>query len=128
MLLAMVYVNYGEALEYDMFHLWGKDINDEDVTVRRLWNFFNRLPDHSETLADIAGIEREARNWSNELHMLANAVDALQAVDWHIVAAFSKNKPAPPKPLKRPALKKKNNTAKLWPGKTIVVPKEKTDG
>lgn len=74
-------------------------------------------------MQDIAGIEREARNWSPELWMLANVVDSLQAVDWHIIAANSKNKPAPPKPFPRPSLKKKEKKA-LWPGKTIYTPKE----
>ncbi len=123
MLLAMVYNNHGEALEWDMFQIWGYDINNPDLTVRRLWNFYSRLPNDSETLADIVGVTREARNWDGKMHMLANIVDALQAVDWHLVAAFSKNKPKPPKPFKRPKVVRET-TKTVWPGKTVVTPKE----
>lgn len=118
----MVYVNHGEALEWDMFHLWGYDINNPDLTVRRLWNFFDRLPTDSETISDIAEVPREARNWNGQMWMLANVIDALQAVDWHLVAAFSKHKPQPPKPFQRPQHKKPVRKKNVWPGKTIVVP------
>lgn len=128
MLLAMVYVNHGEALEWDLFHLWHKDINDEDMTVRRLWNFFSRLNNDSETLRDINGVPWEGRQWSVDTFMLATVIDALAAVDWHLVAAFSKNAPKPPKPHPRPIMQKKAPAKKNWPGKTIVVPKENING
>jgi hypothetical protein len=126
--LAMVYSDYGEALEWDLFRFWGKDINDEDLTVRRLWNFYSRLGSESETLRDIAGIPWEGRQWSTDTFMLATIVDALSAVDWHIVAAFSKNAPKTPKPYPRPQTQRKTPAKKNWPGKTIVVPKENVNG
>jgi hypothetical protein len=125
MLLAVVYVNHGEALEWDLFDIWGLDINDESITVRRLWNFFSRLKNDSETLRDIGEVPWEGRQWSSDTFMLANIVDSLQAVDWHLVAAHSKNTPKPPKPFPRPQTAKKTPAKKNWPGKTIVVPKEK---
>lgn len=103
-----------------MFHLWGLDINDESVTIRRLWNFFDRLPINSETLCDIGELSREQRTWSPEMYMIANVIDCIQALDWHFVAANSKNKPKPPKPYPRPEGVQRKTTKKLWPGKTIV--------
>ena len=120
----MVYLDYGEALEWDLFKFWGYDINNPELTPRRLWNFVSRLPRDSETLNDIGGIQREARDWSGEMYMLANVIDGLQAVDWHIIAAHSKNKPKPPKPFKRPKAIQTPKKA-MWPGKTIAVPKER---
>lgn len=102
-----------------MFHLWHLDINDESVTVRRLWNFFNRLPSTSETIADIQDLSREARTWSPEMYLLANIIDCLQAVDWHVIASASKRPPRPPKPFPRPSTTRVTKK-KLWPGKTIV--------
>jgi hypothetical protein len=104
-----------------MFHLWGLDINHESVTVRRLWNFFDRLPASSETMSDILELTKEERTWSPEMYMQANIIDCIQALDWHFVAANSKNKPKPPKPIQRPEGKARQVTKKkLWPGKTIV--------
>lgn len=104
-----------------MFHLWGIDINDESITLRRLWNFFDRLPVTSETLSDIGEITREERTWNPEMYMLANIIDSVQALDWHFVAANSKNTPKPPERIKRPEGKTRQVTKKkLWPGKTIV--------
>lgn len=104
-----------------MFHLWGMDINDENLTIRRLWNFFNRLPHTSQTLSDIADMSNEERIWSPEMYMLANVVDAVQALDWHFIAANSRSTPRPPKRIDRPVGKTRNVTKKkVWPGKTIV--------
>lgn len=105
-----------------MFHLWNKDINSPDITIRRLRNFFDRLPFDSETLNDIGKIPREARAWNFNTYMLANIFDAVMALDWHTVAAHSKNKPQPPKPFPRPKLRTAPVAKKkmVWPGKTIV--------
>src|ERR1044072_145681 len=124
MLLADAYVNHGEALEYDLFHLWGMDINDPRMTVRRLRNFFFRLPIDSETVNDMAEVPREARAWNVNTWMLANVVDGLQSVSWPIIAANSKRAPKPPKAYPRPAIKKIVKTKKnIWPGRTIIVDK-----
>lgn len=97
------------------------DINHPTMTVRRLRNFFDRLPVDSETLNDIAGVPREARIWDVNTWMLANVIDGLASVSWHVIAANSKNKPKPPKPYPRPETKKKvKNTKPIWPGKTII--------
>lgn len=103
-----------------MFHLWGLDINDPSVTVRRLWAFFSRLPSDSQTINDINEVPRMTREWNVNTWMLANVIDALQAVDWHIIAANSKRTPKPPKPFPRPETKKRIVSKKMWPGKTIV--------
>lgn len=104
-----------------MFHLWGLDINDESVTIRRLWNFFSRLPVHSETLNDMAEVPREARAWNVNTWMLANVLDAVAHLDWVTIAANSKHAPKPPKPFARPPMKKVVKTKRtMWPGKTIV--------
>ncbi len=121
MVLADVYVKHGEALEYDLLHLWNMDINDPRMTIRRLRNFFDRLPLDSETLNDIAEVPREARIWDVNTWMLANIIDGLQSVSWHIIATNSRNKPRPPKPYPRPETsKKKVKTKAKWPGKTII--------
>jgi hypothetical protein len=97
------------------------DINDPRMTVRRLRNFVERLPISSETLNDIGEVPRASRAWNVNTWMLANVVDALGMVDWHIIAANSQRVPAPPKPFPRPEIKKqKPITKKLWPGKTII--------
>lgn len=121
MALAEVYLNHGEALEWDMFHLWGLDINNETVTIRRLWNFFSRLPVDSETVNDIAGVPRETRSWNVNTWMLANILDAVTHLDWVTIASNSKRAPKPPKPFQRPPTKKVVKTKKtIWPGRTIV--------
>jgi hypothetical protein len=121
MLLANVYVEHGEALEYDLFHLWGQDINHPLMTIRRLRNFFLRLPIDSETLNDIAEVSREARAWNVNTWMLANILDAVAHLDWVTIASNSRNTPRPPKPFDRPAMKKIVKSKKaMWPGKTIV--------
>lgn len=117
--LAYVYVNYGEALEADFFHFYGVDINK--CSVRRMRNLWERLPVDSETNYDIAETPKEARGWDMNTYMLANVIDTLQALDWHFIAANSKRPPKPPKPFKRPELKKKEPKPKgFWPGKTII--------
>lgn len=104
-----------------MFHLWGMDINHESITIRRLWNFFDRLPITSETLSDIGELSRAERTWSPEMYMLANVIDCIQALDWHFIAANSKSTPKPPERVKRPEGKARQVTKKkMWPGKTIV--------
>lgn len=121
MLLAKVYLDHGEALEWDMFHYWHKDINDESITIRRLWNFFNRLPLDSITKQDIAEIPEEARVWNTNTYMLANIVDGINMLGWYTIAANTKNKPRPPKPYPRPKTQKEAPKKKaIWPGKTIV--------
>jgi hypothetical protein len=104
------------------------DINDPRLTIRRLRNFFNRLPVDSETLSDIAEVPRATRAWDINTWMLANLGDLLQAIDWHLIAANSKRPPPPPKPLSRPEIKEKPRLKKkAWPGKTIV-DRGKTNG
>lgn len=121
MYVAEVYVSHGEALEWDLFHYWGVDINDPRLTVRRLRNFVTRLPVDSEVLNDMANIPREARTWDKNTYMLANIFDAVAHLDWVTIASNSKHAPKPPKPFPRPELKKRVVTKKnIWPGKTIV--------
>lgn len=88
--------------------------------MRNLWE---RLPEDCETNYDIAEVPRESRGWDINTYMIANVVDILQALDWHFIAANSKHAPKPPKPFKRPELKKiepKPKPKGYWPGKTIV--------
>lgn len=91
------------------------------MTIRRLRNFFERLPLGSETLNDIAEVPREARAWDSNTWMLANVFDAVAHLDWVTIAQASKNTPRPPKPFPRPATKKIVRTKRaMWPGKTLV--------
>lgn len=117
-----MYLEHGEALEYDLFHLWGLDINHPTMTIRRLRNFFYRLPVDSETVNDIAKVPRESRYWDVNTYMLANIFDALAHLDWVTIAAHKqRGVPKPPKPIKRPEMKKIDKPKKaMWPGKTIV--------
>jgi hypothetical protein len=124
MVLAKIYLDYGEGLEWDMFHYWHMDINDESLTLRRLWNFFQRLPHDSETKQDFAGVQREAREWNVNTWMLANIADILMAIDWHTISAYSKQTPPKPKAIPRPTMFQREKKKAVWPGKTIVVPKE----
>lgn len=122
MVLANVYVNHGEALEWDLFKYLGVDINDPRMTVRRLRNFFERLPSDCETYSDIRETPKEAREWSPEVWMLANIFDAVAHLDWVTLQANSRHGTGkPPKPFPRPPLKKViKNKKTMWPGKTIV--------
>lgn len=120
MILATVVNDYTEALEWDLFHYWNMDILDERLTIRRLRNFWDRLPLESETKQDLAGIERDARLWDKNTWMLANILDGVNSTTYAIIAANSKNKPRPPKPYERPELIKKKKTKPLYLGKTIV--------
>lgn len=82
---------------------------------------FFRLPYDSETKFEIGEVPEEARLWSVNTYMLANVIDMLQALDWHFITANSKRAPSPPKPFKRPAIKKEYPKPKgYWPGKTII--------
>lgn len=97
------------------------DINDDSLSVRRLRNFVDRLPDNSELVREVAKLGQEARDWDTNTYMLANILDILMALDWHTIAAHSKNKPSPPKPFPRPKPKVPQVKSKpVWPGKTIV--------
>ena len=121
MFLADVYINHGEALEWDLFHLWGVDINGPRMTIRRLRNFVDRLPSTSETISDIKQLTREAREWSPEMWMLANIFDGINHLDWVTIASNSKHAPKPPSLFPRPELKKvPKNKKTMWPGKTII--------
>lgn len=121
MYLADVYVNHGEALEWDLFKIWGMDINDPRMTIRRLRNFFERLPSSSETISDIHDVTRESREWSPEMWMLANIFDGINHLDWVTIASNSRQAPKPPKNFPRPEVKKVVKTKKtMWPGKTII--------
>ena len=97
------------------------DINDPRLSIRRLRNFVDRLPDNSELVREVAKLGPEARDWDSNTYMLANLLDVMMALDWHTVAAHSKNKPKPPKPFPRPKPKETVRKQKpVWPGKTIV--------
>lgn len=114
-------MNHGEALEADFFRFWHVDINTCDV--RRMRNLYERLPAQSETNWDISEIPAEGRIWDVNTYMLANLLDAVKELDWHLVAANSKRPPRPPKPFKRPEIKKrepKKPIKQRWAGKTIV--------
>lgn len=77
-----------------------------------------------QTKFDMEETSPEARHWSVDTYMLANVIDAIQASDWHFIAANSKHAPKPPKPFPRPDSQKKKvnktNKTNMWPGKTIV--------
>lgn len=84
-------------------------------------NLYERLPYNSEVYYDIEEVPQDARHWDINTYVLTNIADILNALDWHFVAANSKNTPRPPKPLPRPKLKKVEKKPKgYWPGKTIV--------
>lgn len=102
--------------------MWGLDINHPTMTVRRLRNFFQRLPVTSETMNDIYEVPRESRVWDANTWMLANVFDAIAHLDWVTIAINKRHgTPKPPKPIKRPEMKKIEKPKKaLWPGKTIV--------
>lgn len=120
MALANAYSEHGEALEADFLHFWNQDIND--MSIRRMRNLFFRLPPNSEYVYEVNETPQEARVWDVNTYMLANVLDATQAVGWYIVAANSKRTPKPPKPFPRPKTKKQEKKPKgYWPGKTIVV-------
>lgn len=119
MYLAQVYCDHGEALEADFFRFWGLDINE--VGLRRMRNLFERLPYNSEVHFEINDTPEEARFWDIDTYMLANIFDIINALDWHTIAANTKHPPKPPKPIKRPNLKRPEKKAKgFWPGRTIV--------
>jgi hypothetical protein len=122
MFLAEIYVNHGEALEADLLHYWNQDINL--ISLRRMRNLLERLPYNSEVHLDYNEVPFEARQWSIDTHMKANLIDAVRAMDWHLIAVNTKNPPKPPKPIYRPETVKKITPEKkpkgYWPGRTII--------
>lgn len=86
-------------------------------------NLYERLPYNSEVNYDIEEIPKEARAWDIHTYMLANILDAAVFLDWHFIVANAKHPPKPPKPFKRPVLRKKVIEKKpkgYWPGRTII--------
>lgn len=115
----MVYLDHGEALEADLFRVYGVDINE--CSVRRMLNLYSRLSFDSETSYDMNNVPSEARTWGVDTYMLANVIDMLRVVDWRLIAVNSKRPPSPPKPIKRPKMSEVKKTSRnFWKGKTIV--------
>ncbi len=96
------------------------DILDPSLSIRRLRNFFDRLPLDSETKQDLAGVDKDARLWDKNTWMLANILDGVNAVSYAVIASSTKNKPKPPKPYPRPEIKKRPKKKPVFLGKTIV--------
>lgn len=78
------------------------------LTARKALAIIRNLPLDSATVASIRG-GVEFKGWDNHLYMLANLVDAVKENTYVFVAANAKRKPKPPKPIDRPASKKKTN-------------------
>lgn len=80
--------------------------DDCEPSPREALAIIRNLPLDSATVASIRG-GPQFRGWDNSVYMLANVVDAIKENTYAFVAANSKRKPQKPKPVERPAAKKK---------------------
>jgi hypothetical protein len=78
-----------------MLAVFGVDVLDPGVSLRRVWVLLNRLPPGSLPRVSAA-------SWSTDTHLLAGLLDAVNALTWVTVAQASRNRPAKPKPVPRP--------------------------
>jgi hypothetical protein len=109
--LARLIDEHGEALHFDFmtytpFLLKELVTDDSPLTPREVIAAIRNFPPDSATAASMRG-GPEFRGWDNTVYMLANVVDAIRENTYVFVAANSKRKPKPPKPVDRPTAKKK---------------------
>jgi hypothetical protein len=78
-----------------MLAVYGVDVLDPRVTLRRLSSLVHRLP------AGSWPDEKAAMSWSVEAHLLAGVMDSLAALTFVTVKAYG-GKPPKPKPFPRP--------------------------
>src|SRR5690606_11980046 len=80
------------------------EILDGTYSPKLLLSYIRNLPLGSATVAALRGGD-EFAGWDPHMYMLANIVDAIQTNTYAFVAANSKRKPKPPKPIQRPKTK-----------------------
>lgn len=93
---------YDPDVEAAMLAAYGVDVLDPAVTPRRISVLLPRLRPGLWPDAD------HSASWSTEAHLLAALVDAVQVNTHVFIAANSKRKQRPPKPLPRPGKKERS--------------------
>lgn len=111
--LAGLIDEHGECILSDLKAYYGVDLLDvlipeSGLTPLRVLAYIRNLPVGSATLAAIRGGE-QFRDWDVQTYMLANIVDVINHNTYAFVAANSKKKPKPPKPVDRPVSRVPSN-------------------
>ncbi len=89
-----------------MLAVYGVDVLDPNVSLRRVHVLVSRLPAGSLPWAD------NAMAWSAEAHLLARLNDAIDLLTW-VTARAAGSKASRPKPLRRPGAGKPPARPKL---------------
>lgn len=89
------------------------DLGTERLSWRRFRNLVDRLPVGSQLYRDLHG-----DGWTATEHLLAAAVDALNAANWQRGNAGNKSPSPKPKPVPRPGDAAEASTHKLSPAET----------
>lgn len=106
--LARLIDRCGECIAADFQHYYGLDLRDvlrpgSGLSPRRALALIRRLPLESATTAALRGGD-EFRGWGMDRYLLATLIDAVRENTHAFIAANSKKKPRPPKPVDRPDL------------------------
>lgn len=103
---------HGGAIEYDLMTRAGATL--DDIGVRIPWRAFAHFVGHLDaSSAYVREISPDDAPWlgtERVQSMLADVIDLLNAIDWHLVSANSKRRPRKPKPYPRPWRKDEGTT------------------
>jgi hypothetical protein len=105
-----LYADLARFYRLDLTDLW----RDGGLSPRRVLWLVEHLPEESATVAAIKG-GPEHRPWTSTAHLLATVVDAVQWGTWATIAAHSRKRPSPPRPVPRPT------TTARRPGRVVTV-------
>ncbi|MGI5288025.1 hypothetical protein ACQEVF_32435 [Nonomuraea polychroma] len=100
--LCRLLVDHEEDVEADLARFYPRDADqlgefwDGRMSWRRLWVLVSRLPRESATV--IADLGPDLAAWTNEVELLAKAVDELTEANWLFRSAHRGRGPAPPPP------------------------------
>lgn len=105
--LARLIDRHGEEILSDFLHYYRTDLADvlrpgSGLTARRALALVRQLPPESATVAAMRG-GAQFRGWAIDRYLLAQLVDSVNQNTYAFVAANSKRKPKPPKPIERPS-------------------------
>ena len=102
-MIAAAQAMFDPDVEECLLRVYG--IDPQRATLRRVHVLIGRLP-IGEWHKD-----NGPASWSTESYLLANLIDSVNQLVWVNVAAHSKSKPKPPKPIDRPGGKKKGKSS-----------------
>lgn len=107
-MMAACAARFDPAVEAAMLAQFGVDtLEAPGPTPRRMHHLLGALP-----AGAFPNVDHPAA-WSQETHMLANVVDALQTLTWVEVAKASKRAPKRPKPIPRPGKRQRQKVTAM---------------